>query len=70
MEHTKELLRLTKYIYLLGCAFLCLSVSVCLLIYLSRTFLVGRPSRSCVCRVGTPPARGIHIKAGRTDGDS
>eukprot|EP00964_Phaeocystis_antarctica_P146319 scaffold112565_cov82-Phaeocystis_antarctica.AAC.1 len=38
----------SSYIVELSCVFVCVHL---------RTFLLGRPSRSCVCRVGTPPAR-------------
>ena len=57
MEHTKELLRLTKYIYLLGCAFLCLSVSVCLSIYLSTR----RPGRSSATQAASHAHLGVAV---------
>ena len=43
------------------CVFVCVCVSVCLCVVfvcaLSSSCLVCTPSRLCVCRVGTPPAR-------------
>ena len=38
----------SSYFVGLCCVFVCVHL---------RTFLVGRPSHLCVCRVGTPPAR-------------
>ena len=47
-QHLKEQIKHSSYFVGLSRVFVCVHL---------RTFLVGRPSHLCVCRVGTPPAR-------------